>query len=175
MPAASFRPVTVAIEQLDDGLAALSFAVPDHRQNVITPAVVADLAAALDELEARPLRRRPRGLVIRSAREGTFFAGADVTRLDHVRSLPEAEIAAVCDRGRAVFARLSTLPWPSVAVIDGVCLAAAWNSPWPATSGWRPTRSTPCWGFPRSSSASCRAGAARCGCRGSLVRGPPWN
>jgi 3-hydroxyacyl-CoA dehydrogenase/enoyl-CoA hydratase/3-hydroxybutyryl-CoA epimerase/3-hydroxyacyl-CoA dehydrogenase/enoyl-CoA hydratase/3-hydroxybutyryl-CoA epimerase/enoyl-CoA isomerase len=122
MPAASFRPVTVAIEQLDDGLAALSFAVPDHRQNVITPAVVADLAAALDELEARPLRRRPRGLVIRSAREGTFFAGADVTRLDHVRSLPEAEIAAVCDRGRAVFARLSTLPWPSVAVIDGVCL-----------------------------------------------------
>ena len=122
MPAATFRPVTVAIEQLDDGLTALSFSVPDHRQNVITPAVVADLTAALDELEARPLRRRPRGLVLRSARAGSFFAGADVARLDHVRSLPEQEIAAVCDRGRAIFARLATLPWPSVAVIDGTCL-----------------------------------------------------
>jgi 3-hydroxyacyl-CoA dehydrogenase/enoyl-CoA hydratase/3-hydroxybutyryl-CoA epimerase/3-hydroxyacyl-CoA dehydrogenase/enoyl-CoA hydratase/3-hydroxybutyryl-CoA epimerase/enoyl-CoA isomerase len=122
MPAASAHPATLAIEHDDDGFVTLSFAVPDHRQNVLTPGVLADLAAALDELEARPPRRRPRGLVLRSARAGSFFAGADVGRIDEVRNLPEVEIARLCDAGRALFARLSRLPWPSVAVIDGVCL-----------------------------------------------------
>ena len=73
-------------------------------------------------MSRKPPRRRPRGLVLRSARPGSFFAGADVARLDEVRRLPEAEIARLCDAGRALFARLSRLPWPSVAIIDGVCL-----------------------------------------------------
>ena len=122
MPAASPQPVTLSFEHAEDGFVTLSFLVPDHRQNVLTPGVLADLAAALDDLENRPPRRRPRGLVLRSARAGSFFAGADVARLDEVRRLPEAEIARLCDAGRALFARLSRLPWPSVAVIDGVCL-----------------------------------------------------
>jgi 3-hydroxyacyl-CoA dehydrogenase/enoyl-CoA hydratase/carnithine racemase len=122
MPAASAHPATLAIEHSDDGLVTLSFAVPDHRQNVLTPSVLADLAAALDDLETRPPRRRPRGLLLRSGRPGSFFAGADVARIDEVRSLPEAEIARLCDAGKALFARLSRLPWPSVVVIDGVCL-----------------------------------------------------
>ena len=122
MPAASPHPATLAIEHADDGFVTLSFAVPDHRQNVLTPGVLADLAAVLDELENRAPRRRPRGLVLRSARPGSFFAGADVSRLDEVRRLPEAEIARLCDVGRSLFSRLSRLPWPSVAVIDGVCL-----------------------------------------------------
>jgi enoyl-CoA hydratase/carnithine racemase len=112
MPAASAHPATLAIEHDDDGFVTLSFAVPDHRQNVLTPGVLADLAAALDDLEARPPRRRPRGLVLRSARAGSFFAGADVGRIDEVRNLPEVEIARLCDAGRALFARLSRLPWP---------------------------------------------------------------
>ena len=122
MPAASPHPATLTIEHADDGFVTLAFAVPDHRQNVLTPGVLADLAAVLDDLENRPPRRRPRGLVLRSARPGSFFAGADVARLDEVRRLPEAEIARLCDMGRSLFARLSRLPWPSVAVIDGVCL-----------------------------------------------------
>ena len=122
MPTASAYPATLAIEHDDEGLVTLSFAVSEHRQNVLTPGVLADLAAALDDLEARPPRRRPRGIVLRSGRAGSFFAGADVARIDEVRSLPESEIVRRCDAGRALFARLSRLPWPSVAVIDGVCL-----------------------------------------------------
>jgi 3-hydroxyacyl-CoA dehydrogenase/enoyl-CoA hydratase/carnithine racemase len=122
MPTASANPTTLSVEHGEDGFVTLAFAVPDHRQNVLTPGVLADLAAALDDLEARPPRYRPRGLVICSARPGSFFAGADVARIDEVRSLPEAEIARLCDAGRALFARLSRLACPSVAVIDGVCL-----------------------------------------------------
>ena len=122
MPAAVPHPVTLAVDDLDDGLVVLSFAVPDHRHNVLTAAVLADLAAALDRLEDRPLRRRPKGLVLRSGREGSFFAGADVARIDDVRGLPAEVIEYACDAGRELFARLSRLPWPSVALIDGVCL-----------------------------------------------------
>ncbi|MFM7035665.1 MAG: 3-hydroxyacyl-CoA dehydrogenase NAD-binding domain-containing protein [Planctomycetia bacterium] len=122
MPAAAPHHATLAITDFDDGLVLASFVVPDHRQNVLTAAVLADLAAALDELEDRPLRRRPKALVLRSGREGSFFAGADIGRLDELRGLEEAEIARLCDAGRGLFARLSRLPWPSVAVIDGVCL-----------------------------------------------------
>ena len=122
MPAAAPQPATLVVDDFDDGLVGLSFVVPDHRHNVLTAAVLADLAAALDRLEDRPLRYRPKGLVLRSGREGSFFAGADVARLADVRGQSESEIVRACDAGRELFARLSRLPWPSVAVIDGVCL-----------------------------------------------------
>ena len=121
MPAAAPHS-TLAVERCDDGIVVLSFTVPDHRQNVLTPQVLADLAAALDQLERDARRSPPRGVIVRSAREGSFFAGADIARLDQIRGLPEAEIARLCDAGRALFGRLSAAAWPSVAVIDGVCL-----------------------------------------------------
>jgi len=118
MPATARELPTLAIERPADGIAILSFAVSDHRHNVLTPQVFADLATALDELSRGP---RPRGLILRSAREGSFFAGADLDRLDALASLPAAEVERLCAAGASVFARLST-DWPTVAVIDGTCL-----------------------------------------------------
>jgi 3-hydroxyacyl-CoA dehydrogenase/enoyl-CoA hydratase/carnithine racemase len=60
-------------------------------------------------------------VVVRSGCAGSFFAGADINRLDEVRGLPAADIASLCDRGRQVFAKLSAT-FPTAAVIDGVCL-----------------------------------------------------
>ena len=122
MPASVRGPATLAVERHSDGLVVLTFSVPDHRYNVITPGFLADLAAALDDLERSSGRLIPRGLVLRSGREGSFFAGADVSRLNGLRDLPTAEIVRLCDAGRKLFARLSAAPWPSVALIDGVCL-----------------------------------------------------
>ncbi|MFM8413164.1 MAG: 3-hydroxyacyl-CoA dehydrogenase NAD-binding domain-containing protein [Planctomycetota bacterium] len=118
MPVTARELATLAIERPADGVAILSFAVPDHRHNVLTRQVFADLAAALDELSRGP---RPRGVILRSAREGSFFAGADLDRLKALGTLPTAEVEALCDRGKALFARLSA-DWPTVAVIDGACL-----------------------------------------------------
>jgi 3-hydroxyacyl-CoA dehydrogenase/enoyl-CoA hydratase/carnithine racemase len=122
MPASVRDPATLAVERHSDGLVVFTFLVPDHRHNVITPRFLAELAAALDDLERSSGRLVPRGLVLRSGREGSFFAGADVSRLDGLRNLPAAETARLCDAGRSLFARLSAAPWPSVALIDGVCL-----------------------------------------------------
>ena len=122
MPASVRDPATLAVERRFDGLVVLTFSVPDHRHNVITPRFLADLSAALDDLERSAGRSVPRGLVLRSGREGSFFAGADVSRLDGLRGLDEAGIVRLCDAGRNLFARLSAAPWPTVALIDGVCL-----------------------------------------------------
>ncbi|MFN9368496.1 MAG: 3-hydroxyacyl-CoA dehydrogenase NAD-binding domain-containing protein [Planctomycetia bacterium] len=113
---------TVILARLDDGLATLTFAVPDHRHNVITPQVAADLGAALDEIAGWADNGHLRDVVLLSGRQGSFFAGADVARLETLRLRPEAEIAAACDAGRGLFARLSAASWPSVAIIDGICL-----------------------------------------------------
>jgi 3-hydroxyacyl-CoA dehydrogenase/enoyl-CoA hydratase/carnithine racemase len=119
MPASPRDFATLVIERHDDGTVVLSFSVPDHGLNVITPAVIADLAAALDAIDRGP---PPAALVVRSGRAGSFFAGADVARLGGLRDLADGEIARLCDAGRGLFARLSAAAWPSVAVIDGVCL-----------------------------------------------------
>jgi 3-hydroxyacyl-CoA dehydrogenase/enoyl-CoA hydratase/carnithine racemase len=118
MPATAREFPTLALERQADGTAELTFVVPDHRHNVLTRQVFADLAAALDELARGP---RPRALILRSGREGSFFAGADLDRLDTLATLPAAEIARLCDSGKELFARLSA-DCPTVAVIDGACL-----------------------------------------------------
>ena len=46
MPASARDFTTLAVERHDDGLAVLSFAVPDHGHNVLTPAALRELAAA---------------------------------------------------------------------------------------------------------------------------------
>ena len=124
MPASVRDPATVAIERHSDGLVVLTVVVPDHRHNVVTPGFLADLAVALDDLERSRGRFTPKGVVLQSGREGSFFAGADVGRLDRLCDLPAAEVVRLCDAGRSLFARLSAAPWPSVALIDGVCLGA---------------------------------------------------
>ncbi len=119
MPATGREFATVAAERLDDGIVALSFLVPGHRQNVISEQVVRDLAAALDALDGGP---PPRGVVLCSGRQGSFFAGADIARLESLAARPPSEIERLCTAGRELFGRLSTCDWPTVAVIDGACL-----------------------------------------------------
>ncbi len=116
-PAGQFRSLT--LERRDDGVVVMSFFVPDHAQNVLTSEAMAELSLALDSVAAGP---PPAAIVIRSTREGSFFAGADIARLERLHGMPPEEITRLCAAGRAVFSRLSSQPWPSVAIIDGVCL-----------------------------------------------------
>ena len=110
---------TLTVSRQADGLVTLGFLVPDHRQNVITPQVLADLATALDLVENGP---KPTGIVVVSNRPGSFFAGADISRIELLTQGTAAAIESVCAGGRALLARLSAQPWPSVALLDGICL-----------------------------------------------------
>jgi 3-hydroxyacyl-CoA dehydrogenase/enoyl-CoA hydratase/3-hydroxybutyryl-CoA epimerase/3-hydroxyacyl-CoA dehydrogenase/enoyl-CoA hydratase/3-hydroxybutyryl-CoA epimerase/enoyl-CoA isomerase len=97
----------------------VSFFVPDHAQNVLTAEAVTELSRALASVDAGP---PPAAVVLRSTREGSFFAGADIARLERLHGMPPEEIERLCAAGQAVFSRLSSQPWPSVAIIDGICL-----------------------------------------------------
>ena len=110
---------TLTVERQPDGVVVMSFFVPDHAQNVLTAEAITDLSRALDGIEAGP---PPAAIMIRSAREGCFFAGADIARLERLHELPPEEIERLCQAGRTVFSRLSSQPWPSAAIIDGICL-----------------------------------------------------
>lgn len=109
---------TLAFERSADGIATVSFEVPGHRQNVVTKDVLEDLAAALDELATGPT---PTAVILRSTKDGSFFAGADIDRLDALAALASDDVVRLCDAGKTLMARLAA-GCPTVAVIDGTCL-----------------------------------------------------
>jgi len=79
-----------------------------------------DVLTELDEALAKIEQDRPRGLVIRSAKQSGFIAGADINEF---RGLTDpTKIEALIARGHAVLDRLDRLPLPTVAVIHGYCL-----------------------------------------------------
>jgi 3-hydroxyacyl-CoA dehydrogenase/enoyl-CoA hydratase/carnithine racemase len=118
MPAIVRDLETLAVQRTADDCVVLVFRVPGHRHNVLTPRAIEELILVLDDLAAGPA---PRGVVIRSGCPGSFFAGADISRLEEVLGRPSAEIVDLCERGKAVFARLAAT-FPTAAVIDGACL-----------------------------------------------------
>jgi 3-hydroxyacyl-CoA dehydrogenase/enoyl-CoA hydratase/3-hydroxybutyryl-CoA epimerase len=104
------------VERRDGGLAHLVMDHPARKLNVLDADAVASLEAALTDLESAP----PQGVLVRSAKPGSFIAGADV---DAIGSLSDAEqVHALVRRGQAAYARLAALSSPTVAAIDGVCL-----------------------------------------------------
>ena len=110
----------------DDAIEWIRFRVPGHRLNVLTADAVMELAAALDEIDREAAAGKPPSAVVLTAEHDCgFFAGADLNRLSELLSAAASDTTAVVaatTAGRATFARLGSQPWPSLAVIDGVCL-----------------------------------------------------
>lgn len=88
----------------------------DASTNVLSSAVLDDLNSAIDQIQSEA----PRGLVVTSAKENGFIAGADVKEFVPLKS--EAEALALIERGQRVFDRMESLPFPVVASIHGFCL-----------------------------------------------------
>jgi 3-hydroxyacyl-CoA dehydrogenase/enoyl-CoA hydratase/3-hydroxybutyryl-CoA epimerase len=94
----------------------VAFDVPDSPVNVFNDAVVRELTEVVSFLEREPARV----VVFRSAKPSGFFAGADV---HHIRRIgTQAEASMVQSVGQELFDRIERLPFPTVAVIHGVCL-----------------------------------------------------
>jgi len=89
---------------------------PDRSTNVLSPGVFHELDALLDELAGENLD----GLVITSAKENGFIAGADVHAFSRIQSRFEA--LEIIQLGQGVFNKLAALPFPSLCLINGFCL-----------------------------------------------------
>lgn len=85
--------------------------------NLVDPSMVDALEALVVRLEGLPLR----AVLVRAAGEH-FCAGADVAAMFQNRSAADAR--ALLGRFMALLPRFERLPYPSVAAVQGLCLAA---------------------------------------------------
>lgn len=99
-------------------VALLTFDLPGKSANVLSAAVMDELAGHLETLERTPDLQ---GVVLTSAKPGTFIAGADIKEFIALMDAPE-QLAEMVRRGHAILGRLASLPAVTVAAIEGACL-----------------------------------------------------
>ncbi len=120
-------PVTTAVDA--DGIGWITFDDPAARANVLNPPTFAALRAALGSLAKPPVR----AVVIMSAKERIFIAGAD---LKWLVQLPAAAAATTASRdGQAVMQLLADFEVPVVCAMHGA--AAGGGFELALASHWR--------------------------------------
>ncbi len=104
------------IEKDDDKLVWLSLDRADASTNTLSGEVLEELDRMLDEISALV----PRALIIRSGKANGFIAGADIEEFREVRTREDA--FTMIRRGWEPFKRIESLPFPTIALIDGFCM-----------------------------------------------------
>ncbi len=102
---------------LDDGIATLCLDLEGSAVNILSSQALKDLDAKFEELKtAKDIRL----LKITSSKEGIFIAGADISEIERLKD--EEEAYEIVREGQRILSKLSALPYPTLAVIDGACL-----------------------------------------------------
>src|SRR6202140_736756 len=107
---------TWSLEIDADRVAWLACDTPGTSTNVLSAAVLRDLAAQLAEITTK----RPLGMVVRSGKRNGFIAGADIKEFLSIRT--PAQGYELVRAGQAVLQTLADLPCPSVAALQGFAL-----------------------------------------------------
>ncbi len=120
-------PVTFQLDA--DGVGWIAFDDPANRANIFNPATLAALDAALDAAE----KSDARALVVLSAKERIFIAGADLKWLASLTDVaPAVELSR---RGQRLFQRLAVARVPVVCAIHGACAGGGYELA--LACGWR--------------------------------------
>ncbi len=98
------------------GVCWLLFDKQDSSVNALSQDSMRELAAELSILSADP----PAGLVIGSAKESGFIAGADISEFQNLENAEQA--AASAARGQDLCQQVANLPCPTVAALNGFAL-----------------------------------------------------
>lgn len=102
---------------LDDGIATLCFDLEDSAVNILSAEVLRALDSKLEELKTA---KEIKLLKITSAKEGIFIAGANISEIESLRD--EEEAYDRVREGQKILSKISVLPYPTLAIIDGACL-----------------------------------------------------
>ncbi len=104
--------------QVDDGdILWLTMDVHGESVNTLQAGLIEEMEAFLDRYATD---NSLKGLVIQSGKKDSFIAGADIHMLAQCQTEQEAQ--ALSRQGQTIFERLTHLPYPTVAMIHGVCL-----------------------------------------------------
>ena len=110
------EPTAWQLSRDADGIATLSLDRPGASANSLSRSVMLELRERLKELQAQP----PRGLVLRSGKGSGFIAGADIREFTTLQNSTEALM--LIRNGQQACDELATLPFPTVAAIQGFAL-----------------------------------------------------
>jgi 3-hydroxyacyl-CoA dehydrogenase/enoyl-CoA hydratase/3-hydroxybutyryl-CoA epimerase len=99
-----------------DGVVVLSLDRAGESVNALAQEVLLELDGIVERLALDP----PKGLVLRSAKDSGFIAGADIREFQSFDA--KGTVDDALRRGQDVFQRLAELPCPTVAAIHGFCM-----------------------------------------------------
>lgn len=99
-----------------DGVLVLSFDREGESVNTFGQGVLIELNSLLERIALEP----PKALVLRSAKEKGFIAGADIREFQEFDA--KGTIGDSIRRGQNLFQRIAELPFPTVAAIHGFCM-----------------------------------------------------
>ena len=99
-----------------DGIRWLIIEKADSDTNVLSQAVLWELAGLVEEIVSSP----PAGVVIKSGKDSGFIAGADITEFSALADSGQAE--DLVKQGHRLLNQLENLPCPTVAAIHGFAL-----------------------------------------------------
>ncbi len=102
---------------IEDNIATLCLDLEDSTVNVLSSDVLRTLDEKLDKLKTM---QDIKLLKITSAKEGIFIAGADISEIETLRD--EDEAYELVREGQKILSKISALPFPTLAIIDGACL-----------------------------------------------------
>ena len=94
----------------------ITFDQPDSKVNVLNSAILLTLDKILDDLKGKSLK----ALIIQSVKKDIFIAGADIKEIENIVEVSDGKSKA--QAGQRVMDKIEDLPFPTVAVIDGVAL-----------------------------------------------------
>ena len=104
------------LETDGDGIVWVSLNKADSSTNVLSAEVMSELDGVIEELAAQ----KPRGVIIRSAKETGFIAGADVEEFTRIKDAEDA--MRMVRRGWDLYNKLAALPFPTLALVNGFCM-----------------------------------------------------
>ena len=99
------------------GIATLTFDTPDSNVNVLCFDALYELKHLLSEMQ---IQKEIKVLFIESAKEDIFIAGADIKEIKAFKD--ESIVKEMLSKGQEIFNLLESLPFITIAVIDGACL-----------------------------------------------------
>lgn len=155
------------IETDADGIALVTWDMPEKSMNVFTSEVMDELNAILDATVADSAVK---GVVFTSGKS-TFSGGADLSMIKSMFSFyndektknPDqaaAKLFELVGRMTGLFRKIETNGKPWVSAINGTCMGALSNCHSPATAAWPPAPRTSRWPCRKSRSASFQVLAA---------------
>ncbi len=108
-------------EELPGRIGLLTLDVPDQKVNTFSQPVLEELAELVAGFEKKTDMR---GLLFQSGKgaQGQFIAGADLKELAGMATATPEQAAKGIAAGHEIFDRISNLPFPTVALIDGQCM-----------------------------------------------------